>query len=88
VAKPQHRTPEYRAAYAELRRLQSAGVWLTCVEPKCHYRTRAISPSAKASVSHDPSGLVITGYSHLKCNLSEAATRGNRMRARRRFLEL
>lgn len=80
MAKPQHRTPEYRAAYAQLRALQRAGVWLVCVEPICKRRTRDIAPWQRASVSHDPSGTVILGYSHLGCNLSEAASRGNRMR--------
>lgn len=88
MAKPQHRTPEYRAAYDELRRLQAAGVWLECVEPVCKRRTRAIAPSDRASVSHDPTGTVILGYSHLRCNLSEAASRGNRMRAKPRRLIL
>lgn len=88
MAKAQHRTPEYRAAYEQQRKLQAAGVWLTCVEPVCLYRTRDIAPHHKASISHDPSGTVILGDSHLKCNLSEAAKRGNRMRSKPRRLEL
>lgn len=83
MSKPKYETPEYRAAYKALRRAQAAGQWLTCVEPRCLKSTRGIAPSDKASVSHDPSGLVIIGPSHLGCNLSEAAIRGNRMRARK-----
>ena len=83
MAKPQHRTPEYRRAYDQLRRAQAAGQWLTCVEPICKRRTRDIAPTDRASISHDPTGTLILGPSHLGCNLSEAATRGNRMRRRR-----
>lgn len=82
MAKPQHRTPEYVAAYKDLKRRQRAGEYLVCAEPVCTQRTRAIAPTDKASVSHDPTGTVIIGYSHLPCNLGEAARRGNRMRAR------
>lgn len=88
MAKPQHKTPEYRAAYALLRKLQADGAWLVCVEPKCLRRTRDIAPTQRASVSHDPTGTVILGYSHLRCNLSEAAVRGNRMRAQPKRLVL
>lgn len=80
MAKPQHRTPEYRRAYTQLRAAQAAGQWFTCVEPRCLMSTRDIAPWMRASISHDTTGLVIVGPSHLKCNLSEAAVRGNKMR--------
>ena len=83
MAKPQHRTPEYRRAYQTQRQAQAAGQWLTCVEPICKKPSRDIAPWDRASISHDPSGTVILGPSHLSCNLSEAASRGNRMRAGR-----
>lgn len=84
MASPQHRTPEYRAAYKAIRKAQAQGQTLWCVEPVCKYPTRAIYPTQRASVSHDPSGQIILGPSHLHDNLSEAAIRGNKMRARRR----
>lgn len=84
MASPQHRTPEYVAAYKAIRRAQAAGQVLVCVEPVCVHRNRAILPMMRASVSHDTSGTVILGPSHLRCNLSEAAKRGNKMRARKR----
>ncbi|WGL50651.1 hypothetical protein P5P86_11815 [Nocardioides sp. BP30] len=84
MAKAQHRTAEYVAAYKALRRAQAAGEWHECVEPLCLAPTRLIAPDDRASISHDPSGLLILGPSHLSCNLSEAAKRGNRMRATRR----
>lgn len=88
MAKAQHRTPQYRAAYTAIRKLQAAGIALWCVEPRCLMPTRVIHPSQRASVSHDPTGTVLIGdwphASHLRCNLSEAAIRGNRMRPRRR----
>lgn len=80
MAKPQHRTKEYRQAYAALRRAQARGEWLICVEPDCRMTSRDIPPDCPASVSHDESGTVIIGPSHLHCNLHEAAVRGNRMR--------
>ncbi|NYD43944.1 hypothetical protein [Nocardioides panaciterrulae] len=83
MAKAQHRTPEYRAAYQQLRRAQAAGQWLVCVESECKRSSRDISPLDRASISHDQTGTVILGPSHLGCNLSEAASRGNRMRAAR-----
>ncbi len=92
MAKSQHRTPEYRAAYKAICQAQAAGMWLVCVEPVCKRRTRDIAPWQRASVSHDPSGTLLIGpwphASHLGCNLSEAASRGNRMRVRRRRLVL
>lgn len=84
VAKAQHRTPEYRAAYRKLKDAQARGAWHTCVEPQCLMPSRDIAPTDRASISHDPSGTVIIGPSHLRCNLSEAAARGNRMRVRTR----
>ena len=84
MAKPQHRTPEYRRAYKAIRKAQAAGQWLTCVEPVCVMPTRDIAPTMRASVSHDPSGTVILGPGHLKCNLREAAVRGNKQRASKR----
>lgn len=84
MAKPQHRTPEYRRAYDAIRRAQAAGQWLVCVEPVCKMTDRAIAPWMRASVSHDPSGTVILGPGHLTCNLSEAAIRGNKMRGNQR----
>jgi hypothetical protein len=83
VAKAQHRTREYVTAYKAIKRAQAEGQTLWCVEPVCKYPSRAIYPYQRASVSHDPSGTVILGPSHLHDNLSEAAIRGNKMRAAR-----
>lgn len=84
MVKPQHRTTEYVAAYKAQKAAQARGEWLWCVEPTCLMNTRAIAPWQRASISHDPTGRIILGDSHLRCNLSEAATRGNKMRARKR----
>lgn len=82
MAGPQHRTPEYRAAYKKLKAQQARGAWLTCVEPVCVMPTRAIAPTDRASVSHDTTGTVILGPGHHRCNMREAAVRGNQMRAK------
>jgi hypothetical protein len=84
MAKAQHRTREYVAAYHAVKQAQAAGELLTCVEPICLFRTRLITPWQRASVSHDQTGTRILGPSHLKCNLSEAAIRGNKQRGAKR----
>lgn len=80
MAKPQHRTPEYRRAYQAIRSAQAMGLMLWCHETECVYPTRDIYPDQRAAVLHDPSGTVIVGEGHHKCNAREAAIRGNRMR--------
>lgn len=58
-----------------------------CAEPVCLMRSRWIPPSLANTqlwhVCHDPSGTVVIGVGHRRCNLAEAARRGNRMRRRR-----
>ena len=44
----------------------------------------AAAVAARRDHVHPTTGLVILGPSHKKCNLSEAAVRGNKMRAKRR----
>lgn len=83
MAKPQHRTREYLLERKRLGPIVAAGeAW--CSEPRCLMRTRWIQPGSPWHLSHDPSGQVLLGPSHARCNLAEAATRGNKMRARRR----
>jgi hypothetical protein len=81
MSKPQYRTPEYRAAVRSYKRRQQAGEWLVCVEAICLHPSRDIAPDQAVDVAHDTSGTVILGPSHMRCNRSEGATRGNRMRA-------
>lgn len=89
MAKPQHRTAEYRQAEASCKQQVTTGQAF-CVEPRCLLPSRWIPPwfaDVKPrlwSVSHDTTGTVVLGPSHKRCNLSEAAVRGNRMRAARR----
>ena len=80
MAKAKYRTPAHRAAYLEYKHAQADGQWLLCVEPTCLMPTRAIAPSMPVDVCHDPTGTYITGPGHAKCNRSEGAARGNRMR--------
>lgn len=83
MAKPQHRTPEHRAARKRYGALVKAGQ-AHCVEPVCVMANRWIPPTAPWDVSHDPSGTVTLGPSHRACNRSEGARRGNQMRGRLR----
>jgi len=82
MSKPQHRTPEHRAARKAIDQAQARGEVLWCVEPVCVMGSRDIQPWQRADVCHDPSGAVITGPGHFKCNRREGATRGNRMRGK------
>jgi hypothetical protein len=58
-----------------------------CAEPVCLMRSRWIQPALANTqlwhVCHDPSGQIVIGVGHRRCNLAEAARRGNRMRRRR-----
>lgn len=53
-----------------------------CAEPVCLMPDRWIPPDSEWHLSHDPTGTITIGPSHARCNLSEAAKRGNRMRSR------
>jgi hypothetical protein len=84
VVKPQHETPEYRAARQRFAIEVKAGRgW--CSQPVCVMSTRYIPPGALWDVAHDESGTIILGPSHRLCNRRDGAVRGNRMRARRYF---
>lgn len=54
-----------------------------CAEKRCLMRSRWITPGSKWHLAHDESGTIVIGVSHARCNTSEGATRGNRMRGRR-----
>lgn len=82
MAGPQHRTPEYRAAYKQLKRDQAAGRWLDCVQGlhgssgTCLNPTgRAIAPNQPAHVAHDDTGLHVIGVAHARCNTSDGGRR-------------
>ena len=87
MAKPQHRTPQHKAARAHYAQLVATG-HAYCVEPICleerDGRTRWIPPGTPWDTCHDPTGTTITGPGHARCNRSEGATRGNRRRRRQR----
>jgi len=79
MAKPQHRTPEYRAAVKHWEGV-IARQGATCAEAVCLMPSREIPQGAARStwhVCHDTSGTVILGPGHWQCNLSEAGKRGH-----------
>lgn len=86
MAGPQHRTTEYRLAYRALKAAQRAGLWLTCVEPVCLMKTRDIAPWMPAHVCHDPSGTVILGPGHRRCNITEVNERRQGKRGLKRLV--
>lgn len=51
-----------------------------CAEVVCLMPSRRIYPGTRWHLAHDPTGLVVIGVSHGRCNEHEAAVRGNRMR--------
>lgn len=81
---------KYTGAYLALRRAYAPVVArgeAVCSEPVCVMQSRHIVPGSRWHLSHDETGTVVLGPSHAKCNLSEAAKRGNAARAPR-FLRL
>lgn len=92
MAGPQHRTPEYRAAYKKLKRDQASGTWLWCVQGldgssgTCLYDSRDIPPDAPAHVAHDDSGQAIIGVAHALCNTTDGGQRRHHKPIRRRVL--
>jgi hypothetical protein len=70
-----HRTA--RAAHMTALRARGEGV---CAEPVCVMRSRRITPDMQLHLAHDPTGTVVLGLAHARCNTREAAVRGNRLR--------
>lgn len=85
MAKPQHRTPEHRAAYRAIVKAQAAGQWLVCHQPICVMPTRDIAPDQLADVCHDDSGTVLLGPGHARCNRHEAGKKRHRAPRIRRW---
>lgn len=91
MAGPQHRTPEYRAAYTKLSRAHRRRD-LVCVQPVCVVeaeggsrvipRRRPGMPSGM-DVAHDDSGMVILGPAHRRCNRGDGGRRRHRVTPRR-----
>lgn len=81
--------PRYRYAHQQERKtwvpVVAAGE-AYCAEPVCKMRSRLIPPAWANTqlwhLCHDPTGTVVIGPGHRRCNTSEGATRGNRMRAK------
>jgi hypothetical protein len=59
--------------------LRHAGAGL-CAERVCVMRTRVITPDMNLHLCHAPDGVTVLGLGHARCNLHEAAVRGNRLR--------
>ncbi len=81
--------PRYRYAHQQERErwrpIVAAGD-AYCAEPLCLMKSRWIppwTPSRLWHVCHDPSGTRVIGVGHRRCNLAEAARRGNRTRRRK-----
>lgn len=72
---PRYATPEYRAAYQQVRRAQAAGQWLECQQPVCLEPTRDIAPHQPVDIAHDDSGDVILGPAHRRCNRVDGGKR-------------
>lgn len=79
--------PRYRHAHQQERKrwapLVARGE-AQCAEARCLMTSRWIPPGSTWDLAHDETGTIVIGVSHAKCNRSEGATRGNRMRGRRR----
>lgn len=82
--------PRYRHAHQQERKRWAPVVAAGdayCAEPVCLMKSRWIPPNWATTqlwhLCHDPSGTIVIGVGHRKCNLSEAAKRGNKMRSRK-----
>lgn len=53
-----------------------------CAQPVCLMTTRWIAPGTPWDVAHDDTGTMTLGPAHERCNRSDGAKRGNRMRRR------
>ena len=76
--------PQYGVTYAALRKAWAGVVErgeATCHEPRCIMPNRTITPGTRWHLSHDIDGIRIIGPSHMRCNISEVATRTNKRRA-------
>lgn len=86
MAKPRYRYAHQQERNNHWRPIVAAGE-AYCAEPICLLPSRWIPPEWAPTqlwhVCHDPTGTVVIGVGHRKCNTSEGATRGNRMRGRR-----
>lgn len=70
---------EHRAERARhMRALERAGAGL-CAEVVCLYRSRVITPDMHLHLAHDPTGTVVLGLAHARCNTHEASVRARRM---------
>lgn len=85
---------KYRGTYRVTRKAWTPvvnGGEALCHEPRCLEEEaghgRHITPGTPWHLSHDPTGTIILGPSHARCNTSEAAIRGNKDRESR-FLKL
>jgi hypothetical protein len=82
VAKPRYRH-QHQQERARLKPAVDAGD-AYCVQPICLKPTRWIPPGTRWDVAHDDTGTVTLGPAHEKCNRSDGAVRGNKLRSARR----
>jgi hypothetical protein len=82
--------PKYGYAHQQVReawRTVVADGEAYCAEPVCLMTSRWIPPEWAPTqlwhVCHDPTGTEVIGVGHRRCNTSEGAKRGNRMRSQR-----
>lgn len=83
MTQAKYNTAEHKAQRETWTPVVEAGdAW--CAEPLCleerDGRGRWIQPGSPWDVAHDTTGTVYLGPAHARCNRSEGATRGNRMR--------
>lgn len=83
MAAPKYETREHRTLRTKLGRLVAAGnAW--CAETVCleerDGRDRWIAPGTPWDVAHHDDGATYKGPAHRRCNRSDGAVRGNRMR--------
>jgi len=78
-----HRTAEHQRARAAMAPAVAAGE-AYCTQPRCLMRSRWIRPGSPWDAAHNRRTGGYYGPAHRKCNRSEGATFGNRLRGARR----
>lgn len=80
-----YRSKEHRDTRAAMQRQLERDGYLTCAQPICYMRSRAILPGMSWHLGHDDSGTRYIGPCHAPCNVRDGAKRG---RARQNTIQL
>ena len=73
-----YRTPEHKAIRKQYAQQMARNGYLVCAQPVCVMPSRIILPGMPWHVGHDETGTRYIGPVCKRCNMVDAAMRGNR----------